>query len=179
MGTDEQLSLEEVVRRKHSYRMLLADRVKSDLLAGIRRALDEGTLDIEAVGATALAAALTMLEAWDNTAAPASRGGVLFERWWNRYTDAIETAYNGDGDPQPFAEGWTPEAPTSTPRGLADPAIAARVFPAAIAETVAHFGAWDVAWGDVHRVRRGGVDVPVGGCAGRAGVLPRDQLPHR
>ena len=169
VGTDEQLSLEEVVRRKHSYRMLLADRVKSDLLAGIRRALDESTLDIDAVGATTLADALTMLEAWDNTAAPASRGGVLFERWWNRYTDAIEAAYDGNGDPQPFAEGWTPEAPTSTPRGLADPALAARVFPAAIAETVAHFGAWDVAWGDVHRVRRGGVDVPVGGCAGALG----------
>ena len=84
VGTDEQLSLEEVVRRKHSYRMLLADRVKSDLLAGIRRALDEGTLDIDAVGTTTLADALTMLEAWDNTVAPASRGGVLFERWWNR-----------------------------------------------------------------------------------------------
>ena len=34
---------------------------------------------------------------------------------------------------------------------------------------MAHFGAWDVAWGDVHRVRRGGVDVPVGGCAGALG----------
>ena len=43
------------------------------------------------------------------------------------------------------------------------------MFPAAIAETVAHFGAWDVAWGDVHRVRRGEVDVPVGGCAGALG----------
>ena len=43
------------------------------------------------------------------------------------------------------------------------------MFPAAIAETVAHFGAWDVAWGDVHRVRRGSVDVPVGGCAGALG----------
>ena len=72
---------------------------------------------IGAAGAVALADALTMLEAWDNTVAPASRGGVLIERWWNRYTDAIEAAY--DGDPQPFAEGWTPEAPTSTPRGLA------------------------------------------------------------
>ena len=169
VGTDEQLSLEEVVRRKHSYRMLLADRVKADLLAATRRALDAGTLETGAVGAGALADALALLEAWDNTAAPASRGGVLFERWWARYTDAIEAASDGDGDPEPFAEGWTPEAPTSTPRGLADPALAARVFPVAIEETVTHFGAWDVAWGDVHRVRRGAVDVPVGGCAGALG----------
>ena len=111
VGTDEQLSLEEVVRRKHSYRMLLADRVKSDLLAGIRRGLDEGTLDSDAVGATTLADALTMLEAWDNTAAPASRGGVLFERWWNRYTDAIEAAYDGDGDPQRSRKAGRPRHP--------------------------------------------------------------------
>ena len=52
---------------------------------------------------------------------------------------------------------------------MADPALAARVFPAAIEETVRRFGAWDVAWGDVHRVRRGAVDVPVGGCAGALG----------
>ena len=109
-----------------------------------------------------------MLEAWDNTVAPASRGGVLFERWWNRYTDAIEAAY--DGDPQPFAEGWTPEAPTSTPRGLAD---------LAIAETVAHFGAWGRGVGRCapRQARRGG---RAGGrLRGRIGVLPRTQLPHR
>ena len=71
--------------------------------------------------------------------------------------------------PEPFAVPWTREAPTETPQGLADPALAARVFPAAVADTVTRFGAWDVAWGDVHRVRRGEVDVPVGGCAGALG----------
>ena len=116
------------MRRKHSDRILLADRVKSDLLAETHRALDEGTLDIDTVGATARADALALLERWDNTAAPASRGGVLFTRWWARYTDAIEAAYDGDGDPEPFAEGWTPEAPSSTPppaetfRSFVDPA---------------------------------------------------------
>jgi acyl-homoserine-lactone acylase len=169
VGTDEQLSLEEVVRRKHSYRMLLADRVKDDLVAATRRALDEGSLSGTAAGGADVIDALGLLERWDNTAAPASRGGVLFERWWNRYSDAIEAVHDGDGDPEPFAERWVPEAPTSTPRGLADPVLAARVFPAAIAETVEAFGAWDVAWGNVHRIRRGRVDVPVGGCAGRLG----------
>ena len=69
------------MRRKHSDRILLADGVKSDLLAGTYRVLDEGTLDIDTVGATARADALALLERWDNTAAPASRGGVLFARW--------------------------------------------------------------------------------------------------
>ena len=169
VGTDERLSLEEVVRRKHSYRMLLADRVKDDLVAASRRGLEAGALATAAVGAPEVAGALALLEDWDNTAAPASRGGVLFERWWVQYTDALEAAYEGDGDPEPFAVPWTREAPTETPQGLADPALAARVFPAAVADTVARFGAWDVAWGDVHRVRRGEVDVPVGGCAGALG----------
>ena len=30
---------------------------------------------------------------------------------------------------------------------------------------------WDVAWGDVHRVRRGNVDVAVGGCSGAMGCF--------
>ena len=169
VGTDERLSLEEVVRRKHSYRMLLADRVKDDLLAAVRRALDAGGPVSGPVSASTLAEALALLEGWDNTVAPDSRGGVLFERWWARYTDAVEAGYEGDGDPEPFAEGWTPDAPTTTPRGLADPALAARVLPAAVVETAARFGGWDVAWGDVHRVRHGEVDVPVGGCAGALG----------
>ena len=99
VGTDERLSLEEVVRRKHSYRMLLADRVKDDLVAASRRGLEAGALATVAVGAPEVAGALVLLEDWDNTAAPASRGGVLFERWWVQYTDALEAAYEGDGDP--------------------------------------------------------------------------------
>ena len=100
--------------------MLLADRVKSDLLAGTHRALNEGTLDIDTVGATALADALALLERWDNTAAPASRGGVLFERWWARYTDAIEAAYDGDGDPSRLRKAGRPRRPH-------DPDVAWRV----------------------------------------------------
>ena len=172
VGGDERLSLEDVLRRKHSYRMLLADRVKDDLVAVARGGLGTEALDTGGVDPARVAAALALLERWDNTAAPESRGGVLFEQWWTRYTEALEA----DADPASedeevefFAVPWSSEAPTETPRGLADPELAARVFPAAVVETVERFGAWDVAWGDVHRVRRGDVDVPVGGCAGRLG----------
>ncbi len=177
VGGDDRLSLEEVVRRKHSYRMLLADRVKDDLVTATRGALEAGALDTGDADPASVAAALTLLERWDNTAAPESRGGVLFERWWAHYTEALEA----DADPanvneqgvevEFFAVPWSSEAPTETPRGLADPELAARVFPVAVAETVERFGASDVAWGDIHRVRRGDVDVPVGGCAGRLGCF--------
>ena len=59
----------------------------------------------------------------------------------------------------------------TTPRGLADPQRAAQIFPVAMRETAERFGSWDVAWGDVHRVRRGNVDEPVGGCAGALGCF--------
>ena len=172
VGGDERLSLEDVVRRKHSYRMLLADRVKDDLVTATRGALKAGALDIGDVDPASVEAALTLLERWDNTAAPGSRGGVLFEQWWSRYTEALEAdadPANLDVEVEFFAVPWSSEAPTETPRGLANPELAAIVFPVAVGETVARFGAADVAWGDVHRVRRGDVDVPVGGCASRLG----------
>ena len=61
--------------------------------------------------------------------------------------------------------------PLRTPRGLADPARAAEAFAWAVEETTRRHGRWDVAWGDVHRVRRGTVDVPVGGCSGALGCF--------
>src|SRR5690606_13443519 len=75
IANDRQFSLEEVIRQKHSMRMLLADRVKDDLITAVKHA--------GAAGETAKA--IDLLAAWDNTSAPDSRGGVLFETWWNRY----------------------------------------------------------------------------------------------
>jgi len=36
IGGDNKVSLEDVIRTKHSYRMLLADRVKKDLVAAVK-----------------------------------------------------------------------------------------------------------------------------------------------
>ncbi|MDQ4081146.1 MAG: penicillin acylase family protein, partial [Gemmatimonadota bacterium] len=148
------LSLEDVVKLKHSYRMLLADRVKSDLIAAVRASSPPPNV----------AEGIALIERWDNTAAPASRGGVLFEIWWRRYTDSVEVD-------SMFAEPWRADAATTTPRGLKDARRAADAFAWAVEETVRRYGAHDVAWGDVHRVRVGAVDVPVGGCSGALGCF--------
>jgi acyl-homoserine-lactone acylase len=148
------LTLEDVVRLKHSYRMLLAERVKGDLVKAIKSAGPSGEA----------AQALALLSAWDNRAAPESRGAVLFDLWWQRY--AVER------DPaKQFAEVWTEKDPLKTPRGLADPARAVAAFTWAVEESTRRFGGWNVTWGDVHRVRRGEVDVPVGGCPGALGCF--------
>ena len=174
VGGDERLSLEDVMRRKHSYRMLLADRVKDELVASARGEIGAAALDTGGVDPDWVASALTLIERWDNTAAPQSRGGVLFEEWWTHYTQALEAEADPAREDEPvefFAIPWSSAAPTETPRGLADPGLAVRVFPEAVAATVRRFGTWDVAWGEVHRVRRGDVDEPVGGCAGRLGCF--------
>jgi acyl-homoserine-lactone acylase len=147
-------SLEDAVEAKHSPRMLLADRVKPDLLQAVQASRPRGD--------TARAAEL--LATWDNTVAIDSRGAVLFETWWNRYRTLMA------GRPLHATE-WSADEPTTTPRGLADLVRAAEAFAWAVPETTRRFGAWDVAWGDVHRVRRGDVDVPVAGCAGALGCF--------
>lgn len=190
-GTDV-LSLEEVVRRKHSMRMLLADRVKTDLLRAVRAELRAGAAasgpEPDGSGPTdagpgdaEVAAAADLLEAWDNTVARDSRGGVLFRTWWWRYLETAPGAEGAEATPasagfaapagELFAEPWRPEAPVTTPRGLADPDRAAEAFRWAVGETEERHGGWDVAWGEVHRARIGDVDLPVGGCTGLLGCF--------
>jgi acyl-homoserine-lactone acylase len=154
LDNQRKFSLESVVRTKHSYKMLLADRVLPDLLKAVSATKPTGEV----------AQAVSLLRKWDRTAAPASRGGALFEVWWGRYAQGRQPA-------QQFQAVWDEKNPLRTPRGLADPARAAEAFVWAIGETRTRYGAIDVAWGDVHRVRRGTVDVPVGGCSGTLGCF--------
>ncbi|MDQ3081968.1 MAG: penicillin acylase family protein, partial [Gemmatimonadota bacterium] len=162
IANKRRLSLEDVVRLKHSMRMLLADRVKPDLLRALRATSQN----------TEIARATAVLDKWDNTVAPASRGGLLFETWWRRYqSQARDSAY---------AERWSLKRLTETPRGLGKPDLAVEAFKWAVGEMQRQYGSVDIAWGDVHRVRRGTVDVPVGGCSGALGcfrVLSYQQLP--
>ena len=150
----KKLSLEDVIALKHSYRMLLADRVKDDLLAAVKASSPDA----------ATASAAQMLAKWENAAAPTSRGAVLFESWWRLYTQ-------GATADSMFAEPWTLEKPAATPRGLKDPARAARAFAQAVTDVTKQYGDPGIAWGDVHRVRMGKVDVPVGGCSGTLGCF--------
>jgi len=162
IGGDNKVSLEEVIRTKHSYKMLLADRLKADLVAAVKAT--EPTGDV--------ASALAVLEKWDNTSGPDSKGAVLFDVWWQRYSRPGSTAAaRRVPDSLLFSTVWSPAQPTTTPRGLADPGRAATAFSWAVTETQRLYGSWDNAWGDVHRVRQGNVDVPVGGCSNDLGCF--------
>lgn len=154
VGGKDTMSLEEMVTRKHDYRMLLAERVKPDLIAAVAAGAPSGEV----------AAALDLLRRWDNRAAPDSRGAVLFEAWWQRYAQ-------GRPDSLRYARVWSAADPLRTPVGLADPVHARESFARAVTDVTARWGSVDVAWGDVYRVRRGDVDVPVGGCSGALGCF--------
>ena len=140
----DEVTLEQVIELKHSPRMLMADRVKADLVSAVRASGAAGEV----------ASAIDLVEAWDNTSRADSRGGVLFELWVGAY----------DGLGGDYARPWDPLEPTTTPAGLDDPRLAAQAFAVAVNEATELYGSWDVAWGDVHRVRWGDVDAPVSGC---------------
>ncbi len=149
----DRISLEEMIRRKHSYRMMLAERIKPDLLSAVR-----------AAAVDSLADAARVLEQWDDTASPDARGAVLFEAWWQRYS-------RGHPDSLRYARIWTASDPFITPAGLADPGRAVSALADAVADVTKRWGSIDVVWGEVHRVRRGDVDVPVGGCPSAMGCF--------
>ncbi len=168
---DEKLSLEDVIRLKHSYRMMLPDRVKPDLVAAVKATNPTGDV----------ATGLALLESWDNTASPESRGSTLFELWWQIYSvrqpwntpspTSDQPAGTRYPDGKRFAAVWSVDDPLKTPRGLADTARAVQSFTYAVTETKRRYGQLDVTWGEVHRVRRGAVDVPVGGCSNDLGCF--------
>ena len=43
--------------------------------------------------------------------------------------------------------------------------------PKILTELNERFGTWDVAWGEVHRLRRGDLDVPIGGDGNALGCF--------
>ncbi len=150
----QKVDLETVMARKHNYRMLLADRVKPELLQALKAT--PPTADV--------AAGVALLESWGNDVAPESRGAVLFDLWWQHYGQGLTEATR-------YAAAWSAADPFNTPRGLANPAKAVESFRWALTETSKRYGRTDVAWGDVHRVHRGTVDVPVGGCGSALGCF--------
>ena len=118
---DSSITFEELLAYKHSTRLELADHVLDDLLAAARAAGDPCGGD----GGSARCAGVRALAAWDRTADPGSRGGVLFVDWFSDY--ARRTAARGT-----FSTRWSADDPLGTPRGLVDPAAALAALDAAV-----------------------------------------------
>jgi acyl-homoserine-lactone acylase len=150
---DRRISFQELLDYKHSTRLELADRILDDLIAAARE--HGGPLAREAAD---------VLRSWDRRAEAASRGAVLFITWHQEMQPAGRGWPTGGDSDNLFATPWEERNPRTTPRGLADPRAAAKSLEAAAVRVKAAYGALDVPFGEVFRLRRGGIDLPGNGA---------------
>ena len=145
---ERKISFESLSRYKHSTRMELADRILDELAAAVGPRPGDLTRQ-----------AARVLAEWDRRAEAESRGAVLFAEWVRMLGAGM------------FAVPWQEQAPLTTPRGLADPAAAVAALEKAAGNTMDRFGALDVPWGEVYRLRMGGRDLPASGGPSRLGIF--------
>lgn len=152
-GTPE-LGFDDLVADKWSHRSELADRILPDLIRAAQQ-----------YGDALARRAATVLASWDHTTDADSRGALLFLDWVDQ--PGMPQGYS----PKGFAKPFDLYDPLNTPAGLADPEGAAHALTAAARDMLNHFGALDVPWGQVMRLKIGSVDLPASGGPGRLGVF--------
>lgn len=148
LDQDRKINFESLSRFKHSTRMEVADRILDELTAAVGPRAGDLTRQ-----------AARVLEDWDRQTDAESRGAVLFAEW-------VRTLGSGM-----FATPWQEREPLTTPRGLARPVAALAALEKAARNTLDRFGALDVPWGDVYRLRIAGRDLPASGGPSRLGVF--------
>ncbi|MDE2667740.1 MAG: acylase [Acidobacteriota bacterium] len=145
---DPKISFQSLSRYKHSTRMEMADRI-----------LDELTAAVSPRSSDLARQAARVLKGWDRQAEAESRGAVLFAEWVRNAGAGI------------FATPWQVREPLTTPKGLAQPAAAVAALERAARNTIESFGALDVPWGEVYRLRIGERDLPASGGPSRMGIF--------
>ena len=143
------ISYQQLLDKKHSTRMELADRILPDLL--------------KTAGGTDAA---RVLAKWDRQTDADSRGAVLFQLFVDRYFSGA-----GGGMADKLRVKYDPARPLESAHGLADPASAAAALAAAADECLKRYGALDVKWGDVFRFASGKADLPGNGGPGASGLF--------
>jgi len=151
---DPKLTYESFIRYKHSTRAELADRILPDLLEAVA-----------ATGTPLAKQAANVLNKWDRHADSESRGAVLFYQWATQFMGPTLGSQTG------FAIPYDIKLPLTTPRGLKDPAQAAKQLDTAAAQTIKLYGSLDVPWGQVMRFQYAGADLPGNGGFGNLGIF--------
>lgn len=149
---DEKITFDEMIAYKHSSRMELADRILDDLIAAAEKSGKEEAKQAAGV-----------LAKWDRSADATSRGAVLFQAFAREILRRAGEKF--------FATPWSEKEPQTTPRGISDPQMAVDALVSAAARVAADYGAADVTWGEVHRLRIDGYDLPANGGPGELGIF--------
>ena len=152
---DERFSLEDVVDKKHSMKMLLAEKLKEELIQILYSSKQDRRTN---------KAIIKHLSQWDNTVAAKSRGGVLFQAWFELYTSLMK---NKDV----FEKAWDPKEPMAGWQGISGREEAILAMKQAANQLTERYGSWDLSWGKVHRIRHGSEDLPASGGPGGLGCF--------
>jgi acyl-homoserine-lactone acylase len=135
---------------KQSTRLEMADRFLSELLQAAAASTDADVSEARRV-----------LAAWDRRTEADSRGALLFMAWGRLLLNEGDRAY---------AERWRADQPYTTPRGLADPSRAVDLLRAAAITVRKTYGSLDAPYGQGHRLRINGRDLPGSGGPGELGA---------
>ncbi len=122
----------------------------------------EQSVGDQVVDRAAVQRGLAALAPWDLTASVDSRGAALFTRWALKVKSWKSLPY--------------PAPPVVTP---ADQVGALSLLAEAVVGLETNQGRADVLYGDVHRIRRGTVSLPVGGSEGGLQALPQHHRGRR
>lgn len=142
---DESIDMEELAKYKMSSRSELAERILDDLVP-LTQTVDQPIV----------AEAGQILDRWDRRYRADSKGALLFYQWWRAY----EEFCNGNGV-NPFALPWDATAsPLATPDGIGDPRGAMAALEAVTTRMTTAGLPLDISWGEVMKMRVGGVELP-------------------
>jgi acyl-homoserine-lactone acylase len=153
LQSDSAFTWHEFVHDVRDTHMELADRLLDDLLPLARTGSSDDARR-----------AAEVLSHWDRSADAGSRGAVLFVQWWSDYGRRM-------GVKTRYAQPWSANRPLTTPDGLADTAAALAALSSAARTVTKNYGALDVPWGDVFRLREDSLDLPGNGGSGAYGVF--------
>ncbi|MEH2264047.1 acylase [Nostoc sp.] len=146
---DKKISFQKMIAYKHSTRMELADRLLDDLIPAAQK-----------YGQELAKQAVQILATWDRQTNADSRGAVLFAAW----------AEEIDLD-KVFSKPWNQKFPLTTPDGLANPQNAVATLQLVAAKMKKTYGALDISWGEVYRLKYGNVNLPANGGNGELGIF--------
>jgi len=154
---DKKISFDEMVRYKFDSQLVLADRLKPELINICEKKIKENVKSKKL-----LTEIVNILKDWDNTAKAESRGANLFILWWNEYIKKANPIYK---------ENWNSNKPIETPSGIGDPETALNSLIYSARELERIYGRIDIKWGENHRIKRGNIDLPIGGGDGNLGIF--------
>ncbi|MFJ5631231.1 penicillin acylase family protein [Streptomyces goshikiensis] len=170
MAAKGRLTVADLQAQQYANRVPAGDLAAADA-AKACAALPGGTATGTDGAAVDVSAACGVLAAWDRTADSASRGALLFDRFWRRLTAGT-----------PAKDLWlvpfSAADPVRTPRTLnqAAPGVG-RALADTVAELKAAGIALDAPLGEHQFVVRGGVRLPVGGGTEALGVWNKIEAP--